>query len=397
EIRNRRRGIGDQAITIFRTVNSNVFDFSHIFFDGPWAMAIAEMLTNEAIKYAHVLMANSEKSPVTTAPKPLQLQRSGALEKVASRYRPSVNHICAEATHILEPITRTRKALKARTGLRLTVNDILVLYRTVFNDYYIPSDRLNEMLGALAQNSQGVVLSRNLQAMLKSRRSQNPSLLIPMDATQFDPKERLFPSTFRSPLPNFRNEHDGLFELRQAARKDKITINRTALNHFLERRTLYLGYLQAFGELMERYREIATRGESMGTAAIRLIAGLPKAMQQNVDEIPGQLTVVNEAIKGEEVFSNVGRVVAGSSITRFASAKDDNDKKILVWGIMTDDEDNLVITLRDFRPEVVDIYRKGHPDVAKAITQDYLDAYLNGLVRFVEEMEEIIATSVRRQ
>ena len=50
-IRRGKRGIGDGAVTIFRTETSIVFDQSHIFFDGTWGMALAEILTDEAISW----------------------------------------------------------------------------------------------------------------------------------------------------------------------------------------------------------------------------------------------------------------------------------------------------------------------------------------------------------
>src|SRR5258707_756077 len=55
DIRSGRRGIGDQALTVFRTTQSTVFDLSHIFFDGPWGMAVAEILTGKAITFARQL------------------------------------------------------------------------------------------------------------------------------------------------------------------------------------------------------------------------------------------------------------------------------------------------------------------------------------------------------
>src|SRR5258708_145888 len=55
DIRGGRRGVGDHALTIFRASRSTVFDQSHIFFDGPWGMAVAEILTEQARRYARQL------------------------------------------------------------------------------------------------------------------------------------------------------------------------------------------------------------------------------------------------------------------------------------------------------------------------------------------------------
>jgi len=56
-IRQAHRGIGDHALTIFRTEESFIFDQSHIFFDGMWGSAMAEILTDyvlHKIGRAHV-------------------------------------------------------------------------------------------------------------------------------------------------------------------------------------------------------------------------------------------------------------------------------------------------------------------------------------------------------
>jgi hypothetical protein len=59
-------------------------------------------------------------------------------------------------------------------------------------------------------------------------------------------------------------------------------------------------------------------------SAIKLLAHLPKPMQRLLDQIPQRFDVLNDIIKGREVFSNVGAVAADSTLTRFMTAKDDN-------------------------------------------------------------------------
>ncbi len=396
-IRTGRRGIGDHGLTVFRTDASTVFDFSHIFFDGPWAMATAEILTNEASKYLK-LLADHPPQPIHTIKiTPLDLQTNPKFLSVASKVNQKINYVSAEYSKPIAPLQQARQALKTRTNIRLTINDLLVLYRTIYGPYYHPSEALKRSLQQVASTQRGSVLVRAIYAMIEQRRNTNPSLFIPIDASRYDPKERLFPSVFRSPLMDFRTEHEQLLHLRDEAIKRKLFgSNRAAVDQFYQERQNYLGSLHAFSEVMQRYRDIATSGQSMGATAIRLIAGLPEAAQKIVDGIPGQLTVVNEAIKGEEVFSNVGQVVSNSSISRFSSAKDDNDKKVMVWGIMTDAQDTLHIALRDFRQPVLDLALEGHPQVAQTITLDFLIGYMEGLYTFVDQMQSLIMTDKRR-
>ena len=133
------------------------------------------------------------------------------------------------------------------------------------------------------------------------------------------------------------------------------------------------------------------RGESFTTAALRLMAHLPGAMQSLVDLIPQKIGILNEIIKGREVFSNAGQVAASSSITRFASSRDDGDTKLLVWGIMSDAGGTLVITLRDFRPYVAPLLRLGRADLARLLAQDYLDSYAACVDSLARRIQRVLA------
>jgi hypothetical protein len=89
------------------------------------------------------------------------------------------------------------------------------------------------------------------------------------------------------------------------------------------------------------------------------------------------------------VFSNVGAVVPASTLTRFITAKDDNTQKQLAWGVMTDARSVMHIHLRDFRPHVAALLSIGRKDLANLITQDYLDAYAEGLNAYVHDLSRI--------
>ncbi|KAB2864039.1 MAG: hypothetical protein F9K46_05140 [Anaerolineae bacterium] len=103
--------------------------------------------------------------------------------------------------------------------------------------------------------------------------------------------------------------------------------------------------------------------------------------------------MLNDLIKGREVFSNVGAVVKSSTLTRFISAKDDNDKKLLVWGMITDANGVMRLSLRDFRAHVGILQTAGFPELAQRITQDYLESYAMGLNHYVDDLRRITLTS----
>lgn len=389
-IRQGRRGIGDHPMTIFRTTRSMVFDFSHIYFDGPWAMEVAEMMTNEAIRRLQqrdALRASVGRSPEVHI---ITLQSSPRFERAIRKLPLSINHISGEASADLASTLDLRRILSERTrpSVRLTVNDLLVLHRTCFNQQYHPSHSVEQALQQLRRSADTRQLARDVDDMLVGIHESNPSLLIPIDASRRNPRDRIFPSTFRSPLPDFYKLHCDLYKQLNAPR-DRFRKPETS-ESFQKLRAQYLGTLIVFSDIMKRYRQIALQGQSMSTTAIRLIAGLPGAMQRVVDGLPGRFSFINEAIKGEEVFSNVGRVTAGSSLTRFASAKDDNDKKVLVWGIMTDDTGLLHITLRDFRPAVLALSEAGHDWLAQLLTQDFVSAFMSSYVEFIDQILAIM-------
>lgn len=390
-IRQGRRGIGDHTLTLFRTHKSTVFDFSHIYFDGPWAMEIAEMLTNEAVKYLQQsqLIQNTTVRPVIV--NPINLNINSKFERAARKQPISINYLSGEASLSLMPLADIRKLLISRTKpkVQLTINDLLVLFRTIFNQRYHPSVRLERALNDLRKKSDAHQIARAIDDMLFAMREVNPSLLIPIDASRISPKERLFPSTFRSPFPDFQLKHNEALSAYNAMRRATFKKSES-YDRFHTARTEYLSILYTFGEIMRRYREIAVQGQSMSATAIRLIAGLPGAMQRLVDGLPGHFSFINEAIKGEEVFSNVGQVTPGSSISRFSSAKDDNDKKVMVWGIMTDNNNQIYITLRDFRPPVIALARAGYDIVAQMIAQDMVESFAASLTEFMEEMNIIV-------
>ncbi len=392
-IRTGRRGIGDHPMTIFRTNQSMVFDLSHIFFDGPWGIAVAEILTSHATRLARQLAAQPRPVYKSVALRALNLSASAELRSTANAaHLPS--EASAETTlALLEPIQKMRHSLQKRNDdLRLTVNDILILYRAVFGQCYEASPEVQAALIALeaspdAKVRQAASLAR---ASIETAQQANPALLIPMDASALNPRERLYPTTFRNPFTDLLAEHrKTLATLEQHSRANLMSRPR-AWAAFEQTRRDYLAIFGIFGKLMSKYKDVTMQGESVSTSTIKLLAGLPNSVRRMLDELPSHFDVVNDAIKGQEVFSNVGRVNDSSSLRRFVTAKDDNEKKVLAWGIMTDAAGVMHISLRDFRPHVAPLIKVKQGELAQQIAQDYVDAYARTLNQFVSEVLRII-------
>lgn len=389
DIRNTRRGCGDHALTLVRTNRSMVFDMSHVFFDGMWGMALAEMITGFATAlHPAVEGSQAERS---SAGVPLTLTSTPAfLEAAQSAVAASPVEVSAETSvtaQVMQDMGKLRRRL-ADIKLELTVNDLLLLTRSVHAAGYTPGATARKTLDAVARLENGWDLRERIEQYWEEERTVNPALLIPMDASAVDPRLRLYPATFRNPLPGLLPRLTLCDDIVQTLRR---RANDPALQEFTEERRALYSELKTYGMLLQTLRQVTMRGESFATAALRLLSHLPGPMQHIMDLVPQKIDILNEIIKGREVFSNVGPVAGESSLTRFASSRDDGETKLLVWGFMTDAAGQLQITLRDFRPHVADLVHLEQSQLAQALTQDYLDAYAATVELLVRRIQRIFA------
>jgi hypothetical protein len=388
QVRRDHRGVGDHALTVLRTDRSTIFDQSHIFFDGLWGMAVAEILT-DAATHAHARFAPVQPMDVAV-PVPLDLTLSAAWRERLQRRRQSPGVAVESTATDLAQLSRLRRWLKER-GVRLTVNDVLLLYRYFHALSYRPGKRVTRVFRGLQARLSSDVFAKlraAYDAALQREHTTNPALLVPMDATDVDPHERLFPTTFRNPLTDFPKVFQKATDTYQIYQETEAA---EAWQAFDTARRRLLAYLEAFGRMMDAIKAVTMRGESFNTATLQLLGHLPAAMQDLLNVIPQRIGVLNEVLKGSEVFSNVGRVASGSSLRRFNSAKDDGPAKTLVWGVLTDDRGVLHLSLRDFRPFVSLLWEHGEIDAARELSQDYLDHYVTGLNDFVRIVSKFVA------
>jgi hypothetical protein len=385
QIRRAPRGIGDHGMTIIRTDRSIVFDMSHIFFDGAWGAALAEIMTGFAMASARNLAQTTRRS--VPMPQTLTLTDTAAFRKAALAALLPPAEVQAETGALrLEPMNMLRRRL-AQRDIDITINDVLVLGRYAHAGSYTLGPAALAGLDSLAdQGEEGVRLRERIVSWLATQRTVMPALLIPMDASAVDPRARLHPATLRNPAPNLLPRLE-----RCDALLREISKRPASQSVFEAERVELVRDLITFGATLRALREITTRGEGFLTAALKLFAHLPRPMQGLLDQIPQKIDVLNEIVKGVEVFSNIGQVTNSSSVSRFASSRDDGDTKLLIWGIMTDAQGNLVITLRDFRPFIADLLATGHPALAELLAADFLAAYADGTNRLVKQLQRVLA------
>jgi hypothetical protein len=392
-LRQAERGVGDHALTIFDTCETFIFELSHIFFDGTWGAALAEIMTNEASSWATFLRLQPRIQPSSPIyddddDDALPLYIKGTDWQIIEQQPRVLLEASGETEAInLPTILLIRKFFKQRSGLlQLTVNDILVLYRAIHAVTYEPSQRIVDVLNALAREETTRKAALAALEAIGSHKRTNPHILIPLDASKRSPRDRLHPMTFSVPFEelNLAHWHEQSLETLQHYYQGKGTFE-----EFDEVRRLYLGALADFGRLFSQAKDVAAMGESASVGTIKFLAHLPPRVQKLLDRIPNRFEVLNDIIKGREVFSNIGAVVPGSTLTRFMTAKDDNENKTLVWAVMTDANSIMHITLRDFRPHVAQLAAVGYEEVANRMTQDYLDAYASGLNAFIGSLLQI--------
>jgi hypothetical protein len=398
-LRRTERGIGSHPLTLIDTGKTMVFDQSHIFFDGAWGAALAEIVTNEATSWGVYLFTLKTAKPASRQPDSLSISLTDDDIDLIQEL-PRVEHEAwAESSSIkIKAILALRKMFKRRSDLiQLTVNDLLVLYRGIHTAVYQPSNDLLDSLSEYIHKLTGDETA--LQAIQALKRSWetlriNPSILIPVDASEQSPRERVHPLGFEVPLSdlNLLDLHQRVVEALNEywnCRGDRHEV----YQRFDGLQREYLTTIAAFGGVFNKAKMIAATGESASLGTLKLLAHLPSKVQHWLDSVLTQFDVLNDLTKGNEVFSNVGAVVPTSTLTRFLSAKDDNEKKNLVWGVLTDAEGVMRVTLRDFRPHVRLFVETGYQDLANQITQDYLDSFASGLNQFVTDLRRVTVAS----
>jgi hypothetical protein len=308
--------------------------------------------------------------------------------------------VSAETSAIqLKAILDLRRLFKHRSDLiQLTVNDLLILYRAIHNCTYRLNPQLVSQLRAMSDQRGAKYAALTALQAIDLQGNLNPAILIPLDASPRNPRDRLYPMTFEVPLAEL--DLIGLhtrtlraLEAYQAAPTGNEADRTARFGMFDTLQRTYLAALAGFGAILSRTKEVAGEGESASVGAIKMLAHLPAPLQKLLDKIPGQFDLLNDIVKGREVFSNIGAVAPKSTLTRFSTAKDDNEKKTLVWGVITDAHQVMRVSLRDFRPHVGLLIQAGHGNLARYLTQDYLDAYAHGLNQFVSELYRITASS----
>lgn len=396
ELRQSERGIGSHAMTIFDTGQTIVFDQSHIFFDGVWGSVLSEIMTNEALSWARYLSllpspTMADHSIYTSLA--LQLNEEDLL--LASQSPQVLPEAGAENDQLdLKAFFDLRKQFKQRNDLiELTINDLLVLYRAIHATNYKPSHELLDEIHKLSETQPE--LSASLYQLVEEGSRTNPSILIPMDASLKSPRERVYPMNVEVPLVdlNLLALHAQTLKLLTAYENATSEEKAALFASFNHSQKVYLASLAGFGVFLSRAKEIASLGQSASVGAIKLLAHLPLPIQRLLDKIPERFEVLNNILKGREVFSNVGAVAPTSTLTRFMTAKDDNDQKLLAWSVITDAESVVKMNMRDFRPHVAKLLEIGRKDLAEMITQDYLNAYVNGANQFVYELSKITTAS----
>ncbi len=394
QLRRSMRGVGDHALTIMRTEDSIIFDHSHIFFDGTWSLAMAEVLTNTAVQWC--TRCTTIKPSEATIVRPLSLKASKRFIKEARSHR-QVPEVSAETTiWDISQIFKVREML-GETGTQLTINDLLVITRIFHAAHYKPSPEVQAEIESFRGRTTTAPERHATQAIehsLERGRVLNPSLAIPVDASSASPQERIYLLVFRNLADSLVWIWDDTWDAYQGYRKIEppdTPEGRQAFQAFQLKRSFLIGNLRAFSYILAASKSVALRGESFSVNVLKLGAHLPLPLQHALREVVMERVVMlNEVIRGDEIYSNVGRVARGSTLSRFMTAKDDGNSKALAWGVMTDDKNRLIVTMRDFRPHVKPLVRANRIDLAHQMARDYVVSYTADLIGLVARLAAML-------
>lgn len=227
-----------------------------------------------------------------------------------------------------------------------------------------------------------------------------PAVLIPLEAAPASPRDRLYPLVFAAPLRELdvRGLHGRAHDALTATRQGDLPFA-----EFEQHRRAYLAALAGFGQILHHAQEISVRGESVhgasargGSAAADVLkrwATMPTPVVRFLEAMPDRFDPLNALMKGQEMFAHRKLLTANSSLTRFSTAKEDSEKKGLAWGVLTDAQGVMRVTLRDFRPHVAALTNIGYKALAARLTQHYLDTYAAGLNNYLHELRRIAVAS----
>src|SRR5262249_34501948 len=143
-------------------------------------------------------------SPAVGAPVPIYTPLKLALDRAERQLIRSALQVSREAGAENNQID-VRSALtlknyfKQRSDLlKLTINDLLVLYRAMHAVLYQPSKALQEELESFKKHQPS--FASRFQQALEASTILRPSILIPVDGSKRLPRDRVYPMNLEVPL-----------------------------------------------------------------------------------------------------------------------------------------------------------------------------------------------------
>jgi hypothetical protein len=158
-------------------------------------------MTNEALAWAVYLHSLPPAQPDQTHPDVLSAQlKSSALKLIEQASQATVESTAETDAVKVKAMLLLRRLFKQRSDLiQVTINDLLVLYRAIHALTYQPAPELLAQLQSLSRGATTRPAAEAALAALQPTRL-SPAVVIPVDASQRNPRDRLYPITFEVPL-----------------------------------------------------------------------------------------------------------------------------------------------------------------------------------------------------
>jgi len=388
KIRQNKRGIGNHALTIFRTSKAMVFDLSQIFFDGKHCISVSEILTNEAIAWANYL----QSTPITNTQShytPYLLNLESCTELLS--FRQNINFEVSITntninSHILSKMLVYYHKIDYLYHFDFSRRNLLLLYRFMFgfeyNNLTTIKDRIAQ-LNMVNGNSDITKATEFYEDIKKYLRTHNPSIALPLEAIGLS--DRINMMIFQNPFTNIWLLYDATYTSLQLYTSTKTPENYARFHELCGKFFTHLSY---FTLLITTHEKIARAGKNNVISTLQLLAHLPDSLRNIFIESQRRIDILNEIMQGDELIWDLGHIPPNTSISRFLGAGDDNTD--LVWSFFVDNDNQIHLSLRDSRAYVTTLAQMNRFDLAEIIVTDLLDSFTNGFNVFISHLLEMI-------
>ncbi len=376
--RNGTLGIGNFPVYLWRKQKTVEFNLSPVFFDPTWGAAFCQMMAAGATNAYRLIHQISGTGTLSNLPHAFRMQMAPATSAVEGS-SPAPGELIVTTHKPDLPLLHRATEKLTQYQILISVDDLLILYRNLHNQLYKPGPLAQQAVMSLrAQNRETV--AKKLEALWPERKRKPVRLIIPLDASHMAPELRVVPVAYEPVTADFALLYRALL----AQLNGKPVLKAVATDEpYLQKRAAFIDRLRVEAAYLALLRNIAQRGETFSTAAMPLLV-LQPSLSDAARRFQHCVGGLNTLSNGNEVFAIINEASPTTSLTHFVYAKEDGFTRNLIWSALIAEPQTLTLTLRDFRPPVLQLLSADFANEAALVAQDTLESYANGLNQFAQ-------------